>query len=155
MCRLKIRTSTWWVRLYHACGILLRASKTHSVKREQRHNRTEAKRKFEKIHRKYLHHHRKYTRAAEMVHQWQGNFLKSFNVNCLRWTPCNCENCIAVVERRFGFKQRADCVAEAAGLSTASGLRQNHWLKYQLKCSLEELLWPLTKWLKILDILCT
>jgi len=38
-----------------------------------------------------------------------------------------------VAERGFGFKQGADCVAETAGeavvLSTASDLRQNHWLK--------------------------
>ena len=54
-------------------------------------HRREAKRKFEKIHGKYLDHHSKYTRAAEMVYQWQGNCLKSFNTNCLRWTPRNCE----------------------------------------------------------------
>ena len=40
---------------------------------------------------------------------------------------------MAVAERSFGFEQHADCVAEAAGLSTACGLRQNHWLKDQLK----------------------
>ena len=42
---------------------------------------------------------------------------------------------MAVAERRFGFEQRADSdwVAETAGLSTACGLRQNHWLKDQLK----------------------
>lgn len=40
-----------------------------------------------------------------------------------------------MAERGFGFKQCADCVAEAAGeavvLSTTSDLRQNHWLKEQ------------------------
>jgi len=36
---------------------------------------------------------------------------------------------MGVAERCFGFEQRA----EAAGLSTASGLRQNHWLKNYLK----------------------
>lgn len=126
-------TSTWWVHLYHARGILLTALKTHSVKREQRRDRTEAERKFENDHGKYLDHHSKYTRRAEIVHQWQGNSLRSFNGNCLWCTPCNCENCMAVAERSFGFEQRADCVAEAAGLSTACGLRQNHWLKDQLK----------------------
>ena len=43
---------------------------------------------------------------------------------------------MAVAERSFGFEQRADFVAEAAVLSTASisGLHgQNHCLKDQLK----------------------
>lgn len=49
--------------------------------------------------------------------------------NCWRWTPSNCENCTAVTERSFGFEQSVDGLAEAAGLSTSSGLRQNHCLK--------------------------
>lgn len=40
---------------------------------------------------------------------------------------------MAVTERSFGFEQSADGLAEAAGLSTSSGLRQNHWLKEQAK----------------------
>ena len=40
---------------------------------------------------------------------------------------------MAVAERSSGFEQHVDCVAETAGLSTAFGLRQNHWLKEQLK----------------------
>jgi len=40
---------------------------------------------------------------------------------------------MAVAERSFGFEQRADFVAEAAVLSTASGLHgQNHCLNVQL-----------------------
>ena len=69
-----------------------------------------------------------------MAQQRQGSSLRSFNGSCLRWTPCNCENCMAVAERSFGFEQRADFVPEATVLSTASGLHgQNHCLKDQLK----------------------
>lgn len=67
-----ITSSTWWVRLYHARGILLTALKTHSVKRERRCNRTEAKRQFEKIHRKYI------SISSLKIHKcgWNGSLMK-------------------------------------------------------------------------------